>query len=909
MVTLREPAEPAEEEETSPVRVVGRLLAVLIVVVVVVAAVGTVAVGGLLAWVTARSQPQVSGTLQVPGLAAPVDVIRDGTGIAHIYADTPDDLFFAQGFVHASERMWQMEVFRHIGAGRLSELFGASEIDTDRFIRTLGWRRAAERDLAALDAGTVRVLARYADGVNAWLAQSGGQKNLAFVVTGLQAGKGGGLGGYDPEPWAPLDTVTFGKLQAWSLGGNYDAELFRLLADARLGDPALTDVLVPAYPDGAPTITTTTDLVAGPAAAVPAAPSVATAGPAARVPAAPSVATAGPGAASTLDDRASAGFGRLAEIGDGIAALAGFDAGSSALGHPGVGSNNWVVAPAKSATGHALLANDPHLGVQMPSIWYMNALHCRVVSTACPYDVAGVSFASAPGVILGHNARIAWGATNTGPDVQDLFVETPDPANPANYLYKGASIPFETREETIAVAGGDPVTITVRATVHGPILNDVVPDLADTGRLYAFRWTALAEADGAIGAFVKVNVATSFDEFRAAFRDYVAPAQNFVYADIDGNIGLQIPGRIPVRPAGDDGRRPVDGSSGAHDWTGYVPFAELPALYNPPDGLIVTANNNPVDGDYPYHLGSEWDPGWRATRIRQLLDGAAADGGVTPADLSAIQSDTRLLRADDLVPALVAAQPSTADGREVRRLIDAWRGTCDLDSAGCAAYEVAEWRLTRAVMDPWLGTLAPMYLGSDPSRQAIRAIVADAASPFWDDPGTPEVETRASRLNAALDAAGADLRGALGDPGRWVWARVHTTTFREQTLGSSGIGLLEGLFNAGPYGVPGTSDAVNNGNTSLGAWYPDPDEPGATPGTLFDAFTMTNHPSYRLAVEMAPDRLDAARIVISTGQGGNPGGRHYSDLIDDWITGRTVALPFTTDAVEAGELTRLVLQP
>ncbi len=887
-------------------RIVGRLLAVLLVVVLVAAVAGALAVGGMLAWVSARSQPQAAGTLHVPGLAGSVEVIRDGTGIAHIYADSPDDLFFAQGFVHASERMWQMEVFRHIGAGRVSELFGESQLDTDRFVRTLGWRRAAERDLAALDAGTVRVLQRYADGVNAWIAQSGGQRNLAFVVAGLQAGKDGGLGGYDPEPWTPLDTVTFGKLQAWSLGGNYDAELFRLLADARLGDPALTDLLVPGYPDGAPTITTTDELLGTPDGAEVAEAQAAGAQDAGAR-AQPAATSAGSSAA--LDGRVAAGFGRLAAIGDGIGALAGFDAGGPALGHPGVGSNNWVVAPAKSATGRALLANDPHLGVQLPSIWYMNALHCRTVSAACPYDVAGVSFPSAPGVILGHNARIAWGATNTGPDVQDLFVETPDPANPANYLYRGESIPFETRTETIAVAGGDPVTLTVRETVHGPVLSDVVPDLADTGKLYAFRWTALAEPDGLMGAFLKVDVAASFDDFRAAFRDYVAPAQNFVYADVDGNIGLQVPGRVPVRPAGDDGRRPVDGASGEHDWTGYVPYDELPALYNPPDGLIVTANNNPVDAAYPYHLGNEWDPGWRATRIRELLDAAAADGGVTQADLSRIQLDTRLLRAADLVPTLVAAEPATADGREVRRLIDGWNRSCDRDSAGCAAYEVAEWRLMRAVLDPWLGTLAPMYLGSDPSRQAIRDIVADEASPFWDDPGTPEVETRARRLAAALDDAGAELRSALGDPARWVWARVHTATFREQTLGRSGIGILEGLFNAGPYGVPGTSDAVNNGNTSLGAWYPDPDEPGATPGTLFDAFSMTNHPSYRLAVEMAPDRLDAARIVISTGQGGNPGGRHYSDLIDDWITGRSVDLPFTRDAVEARESTRLVLQP
>ncbi len=460
----------------------------------------------------------------------------------------------------------------------------------------------------------------------------------------------------------------------------------------------------------------------------------------------------------------------------------------------------------------------------------MNALHCRIVSSTCPYDVAGVSFPSAPGVVLGHNARIAWGVTNTGPDVQDLFVETPDPANPANYLYKGASVPFETREETIAVAGGDPVTITVRSTAHGPILNDVVPELADTNVLYAFRWTALTETDGALGAFLKIDAASTFAELRDALRSYVAPAQNFVYADLDGNIGYQIPGRIPLRPQGDDGRRPVDGSSGDHDWTGYVPFDELPTLYNPPDGLIVTANNNPVDAAYPYHLGSEWDAGWRAARIRELLDAAAADGGVTQADLSAIQNDVRLLRADEVIPALLAASPATTDGREVQRLISGWNGACDLDSRGCSAYEVTEWRLLRALFDPWLGTLAPMYVGSDPSRLALRAAVAVPGSPFWDDPGTPAVETRNGRLAAALDDAGAELRGAIGDPSRWAWARVHTTTFREQTLGKSGIGILEGMFNAGPYGIPGTSDAVNNGNLSLGAWYPGPGRAGRHAG-------------------------------------------------------------------------------
>lgn len=884
-------------------RIVGRLLAVLLVLVLVVAVAVAATVGGLLAWVSARSQAPVAGSIDVGRLDATVEVIRDQAGIAHLYAATPGDLFFAQGFVHASERLWQMEVVRHVGAGRVAELFGSSEVDTDRFIRTLGLRQAAERDLAALDETTIAALERYAAGVNAWIERSRGSRGLAFVVAGALSGRGGGLGGYDPEPWTPLDTVTFGKLQGWALGGNYDAELFRLLADDWLGDPALTDLLVPSYPAGAPTITTSEDLVPGsPAGSSPNAAPSATPAAGSRVAAAPADPAAEPHPAR------SAGFARLAALGDRIATLAGFDGAGGGLGHPGLGSNNWVVGPARSATGHALLANDPHLGVQLPNVWFMNGLHCRPVSAACPYDVAGVSFPGAPGVVLGHNGRIAWGATNTGPDVQDLFVETVDPADPASYLHRGASHPFETRRETIRVAGAEPVTMTVRSTVHGPVVNDVVPELAGAAELYAFRWTALVEADGILGAFLAVNTAGSFREFREAFRDYVAPAQSFVYADVEGNIGLVIPGRIPIRPPGGDGTRPVDGASGEHDWAGYVPYDEMPALYNPPAGVIVTANNRPVDDAYPHHVGTEFDAGWRATRILERLEAAAAAGGVRRDDLEAIQNDTRLLRADDLVPALLAAVPATADGEAVRARIAGWDGFCGVDSRGCAAYEVAEWRLLRSLFDPWLGTLVRDYVGTEPSRLALRAAVADPAHPFWDDPATPGPETREGRLAAALDDAGAELRRALGDPARWTWARVHTTTFAEPTLGSSGIGPLEAYFNAGPVSVPGTADAVNNSDVSFRDWYPDPDEEGAVPGSLGDAFRVANHPSYRLAIEMAPGTLDAARIVISTGQSGNPGNRHVRDLVGAWLTGRTVPLPFSREAVEAREASRLVLR-
>ena len=875
-------------------RVLGRLLAVLLVVVLI----AVIAAGGVLTWVGARALPQTSGTLHVAGLGAPVTVYRDAAGVAQIVADSPDDLFFAQGFVHASERMWQMEVFRHIGSGRLAELFGKSQLDTDRFIRTLGWRQAAERDLAAAPADVRRALDRYAAGVNAWIAEQHGKMPLAFVVAGLQSGAGGGLGGYTPEPWQPVDSVVFGKVQAWSLGGNLDAEIFRILSDARLGNPALTDALAPALGTNGPVIVPTG--AAGSFGAGSKLPPAGVTG--------PGTAAAAPAAVSTsVTPAAATGLLRLDAIASGIGALAGFGTADTAFGHPGVGSNDWVVAPSKSATGHALLANDPHLGIQMPSIWYMNGLHCRSVSAACPYDVEGVSFPGVPAVILGHNARIAWGVTNVGPDVEDLFIETPDPKNAANYLYKGVSQPFITRQETIKVAGGDPVTITVRESVHGPILSDVNADLKATGTLYALRWAATAEPDGLLESFFRLDTAGSFDEFRAALRTYGAPAQNFVYADVEGNIGYQMPGRIPVRPKGDLGDRPVDGASGAHDWTGWIPFDDLPGFFNPPDGIIVTANNAAVDARYPYFIGRDWDPGWRATRIRQLLDEAAKNGGVTLADLSRIQTDTRVLRADDVIPALLAARPTTADGRVVQDLIRSWDRRCDIDSRGCSAYEVTEWRLMRAVFDPWLGVLAPRYVGSDQSKVALRAFLADPKAVFWDDPSTPAVETLDGRLAGALDAAGSDLRAALGDPSRWAWGRLHRTTFREQTLGTSGIGPLEAYFDMGPYGAPGTSDAVNNITTTLGAWYPDPKDPNAKPGTLFDAFAASTIPSYRLTIDMG--NLNGARIIQTTGQSGNPLDRHYGDLIGDWLAGRTVPFPFTPDAVRGGAATTLILAP
>ncbi len=795
-------------------RAAGSLAWGLVKLVAIAVSLVIVAITVLGAVTTQRGWPETTGTLAVAGLDAPATVIRDAHGIIQITADTQHDLFLAQGYVHAQERMWQMEISRRIGAGRLSELFGKSQVATDRYIRTLGWRIAAQRDLDALSVQSRAVLQAYADGVNAWIREHNGRLSTPFVVSGVLSGRYD-IGGYELEPWTPLDTATWQKVQAWSLGGNVDSEIFRLLADARLGDPERTNQLFPAYEASAPVITPSDAMGDGSAGPEPAP------GTALAKPVATAAAAAVPGPATGLatgpaltDDHEAAlvGLGNRASA---IAALAGFDAGGGLVGDHGVGSNNWVVSGARTASGKPILANDPHLGFAMPSIWIMNGLHCRTVGSACPWNVVGVTFPGAPAVILGHNERIAWGATNVNPDTQDLFLETVDPANPANYLHQGASVPFEVRHETITVAGGTTVELDVRSTRHGVVLSDVDERLAD-GPVLAMRWTTTAEVDLAVETFLKVDVATSFDEFRAAFDGYGSPSQNFIYADVDGNIGYVLPGLIPIRdkagvvvegcpgatPNTDcsifirwaTGERVRDGADGRHEWTGYIPRDELPWQLNPASGQIVSANNAPVDDRYGSWLGNEFDPGYRAARISERL-AALEDGAATAEDMRAIQMDTYLGRADRVIPAMVALVPTpgTEDGRALWRAITRWDRQCGVESAGCAAYVAVELALMRAIFDDELGPLAREYVGSTMSWEALVQVLGDRSSPWWLTSGATAGSGPAPSaiLSGAIDQAAAALRRVYGEPAGWTWGRLHQVKFGESTLGTSGRRFAE----------------------------------------------------------------------------------------------------------------------
>ena len=869
-----------------------------LVVLFAVVLIALIAVIGLLAVVTARALPQASGTIRLPGLSAPVTVVRDDAGIAHITADSTRDLFFAQGYVHASERMWQMEVWRHISAGRLAELFGESQVDTDRFIRTLGWRASAQRDLDATGEAARAVLDAYTAGVNAWLDGHRDSLGLAFIASGAA-----------PEPWTDLDSVAWGKVQAWNLAGNFDTEVFRYLADVALGDPARTDQLFPAYREDAPVITPSGLVGSGGAGALRG--GVASGLPhsgSGRKPARGSADTAGKsGAAPALESVQASAWRSVASLGSRALRLAGLDAADGLTANHGIGSNNWVVAPALSVTGGALLANDPHLGISMPSVWYVNGLHCRTVDDRCPYDVAGVSFPGVPGVVLGHNARIAWGATNVDPDVQDLVIEAVDPADPNRYFHDGQSLPFEVHREEIKVKGGHTVAIDVRSTVHGPILNGV-DDRLSGAPLMALRWSATIGPDRTVEAVLGLNTAANFDDFRASLSLYGAPAQNFVYADIDGHIGYQLPGYIPIRsnPA-DHGDRPVRGDDGSGEWTGRIAFEDLPWQLDPEPGWIVSANNAAVDGDYPYFIAQEWDPGYRAERIIDLLS-AYGDDGLGVDELRQVQVDGAPLRARDIVPLLRHAAPTTQDGATIAARIASWDGACEVGSMGCAAWSAWEYRVLRDLFDDDLGVLARDYLDGPFAWVVLGRLLEDPFNAWWDDTSTPDVVEHGPDIVArAMDEAGSELRSSIGSPDRWSWGRLHTATFREATLGHSGIGPLEWYFNDGPYAVPGIAGAINNTHGHYSDAYPDPGDPGYQPVGIDHVFDTTNLPSYRLTIDMSD--LDGGRIVITTGQAGNPFDRHYNDQIDMWRHGGMVPLPFTAQAIQRAAAATLTLAP
>jgi penicillin amidase len=785
---------------------------VLLVLALILAAVGT--------WFVRRPWPKVKGEESISGISAPVEIVRDEWGVPHIYAQNEYDLLFAQGYVHAQDRLWQMEFNRRVGAGTLSAILGESTLGIDRFMRTLGLRRAAERDLATSDPETRTLLQAYADGINAYVESHRNRLPLEFTILGV-----------DPEPWTPVDTLNWAGVMSLQLGREYPMELLRAQLIATLGETA-TQQLLPPYPEDAPVI-------------IP---------PEAR-------------SYAWLRDRDISSEDGLASV----------------LGEPAtfLGSNNWVVHGSRTATGKPLLADDTHLGLDMPSIWYENGLH------GGRFDSVGYSFPGAPLVIIGHNGRIAWGVTNLGPDVQDLYIEKlDDPAHPTQYQFKGKWLDLEIIYETIEVKGQDPETLNVLATHHGPIVNRVVGDLALAEPL-ALQWTALA-GNRIFHSVMHINLATNWQEFRQALSFWDAPSQNFIYADVEGNIGYQSPGKIPIRAPGHQGLLPVPGWTGEYEWQGTIPFDQLPNVFNPPTGFIATANNKTVPDDYPYHIAYYWASGFRAQRITDLL---AADNSLTIEDVRDIHAQTYSLPAEALRPYLLAIEPESKLQAQALEMAEAWDLYLEADRTGASVYQTWYWFLVQNTLRDELGDdLLPSYLNSYHMLMMLE-LMPQADSPWFDDKTTPQIETRDDIAGRSLADAVDWLSNELGkDPQEWEWGRLHTKTFIHQPLGQSGIGLLENLFNSKT--IPARGDGYTVDAASF-----DYNQP----------FEMGAGVSQRYIADLS--NLDNSRIVHTTGQSGQLFHPNRDDMIPLWQNIEYHAMPFSRDAVEANAKAILTLTP
>ena len=859
--------DPASDAPPRPARrSLGRRIGIIAFSVVAGLTVIALIAAGVVVWTIQRSFPQLDGTVAVAGLDAEVTVHRDALGIPTIVAGDSHDLFYAQGYVHAQDRFWEMDFRRHVTSGRLSELFGASQLPTDTFLRTLGWHHVAEEEVAALDDTTRGYYEAYADGVNAYLADhDGADVSLEYAILGMQNSS------YEIEPWTPADSVAWLKAMAWDLRGNVEEETERAILAQTLSPEQIAE-LYPGYPyDTNPVIV-------------------------------PEITTDAP-APAPGDDPAAVPTASVAwkEVGSVV------EAASALLGGvgEGIGSNSWVVSGALTESGLPLLSNDPHLGAALPSVWHQVGLRCRTVSEDCPFDVAGFGFSGVPGVVIGHNAQIAWGFTNLTADVTDLYLEKIDGDA---YWRDGALVPLQTRTETFRVAGGEDVTLEVRSTVHGPIVSGLTDGFtavasdpytgstdaaspAPTGPAgeyaVALRWTALDPGTTASAIFA-LNRAQDFAQFRHAATLFDVPAQNLVYADRDGNIGYQAPGRLPLRGTG-DGTMPQPGWDSAYDWTGFIPFDDLPVSYNPASGYIVTANNPLVGQDYPYFLGSDFDYGWRAARITDLLERAIAGGKLTADDMSAVQADQEFWIGKRLVAAYADITLEDADAQRSLDLLDSWDAQNTPDSPAAAFANVLWDELAQDLFarrdDP-----APL---SDQARLflVVDTLLDEPGSPWWTNDRL-DVSGQSEMLQRAATDAYARLVALQGDnPDAWNWGDLHAITLTSDTFGSSGIAPIEWLFNRGPFPVGGGSAVVD-----ATGWY------------LGDgSFATHTVPSMRMTVDLSD--IDASRWNHLTGTSGHAFHPNYYDQFADWQQQRQTPWLFTREKVADAATNTLVLTP
>lgn len=793
----------------------------------VVLTLAIVAVAGAILsyYLITRSFPQTDGTVAVVGLDQEVHLYRDAYGVPHIVAQSEEDAYFAVGFVHAQDRLWQMELIRRAGMGRLAEIVGEPALKIDRMFRTLGLWKHAHMLSAQLDAQSRKLLERYAAGVNTFIASQKGKYPIEFDVLNLT-----------PAPWHVEHSIMISRLMGWEL--NHARWVDVLLAELveRFGEAKAAEIF-PSWDDDAPLIIP--DKLRG------------------------------RGIATALEPLLEADA-----------------AYRSLLGAPGFsgGSNAWVVSGSKSVTGKPMLANDPHLILTSPARWY--ELHV----VAPGLDVAGASLAGVPFVVIGRNRNIAWGVTNAMADDEDFYIEEVDSLeHPTRYRYNNEWWPIQREVDTILVKGGDPVVLTIYRTHRGPIVNRFEPTAQFAEHLISMRWTG-HEVSNEAKAFYLINKATNWKEFRDALRHFGLPAQNFVYADVDGNIGYRTGGLLPVRKEKGP-TLPYPGSTDEFDWKGFVPFERMPELVNPPEGFIATANNKILSDAYPYHISHHWEPPWRAERINELL---RSQDKFSVHDFQRMQADVESPHAKEVVPLILQAYEKddsvSHETAEALTYLRNWDYRMKQDDVATSVFQSFFLNVVRNTFRDEMGErLAALYdtLASIPLTVTTR-LLKEGTSSWFDNISTPQRETRDDIIRQSFDGALNDLKMLLGgELKEWQWGRLHKVEFNHLF---SEVAVLRSIFNVGPFQTPGSHSTIWKGDFRL-------------------ARPFINHvgPSTRQIFDLADP--NNTRAVTPPGQSGQLYHRHHKDQITLWLESAYRTMPMDREQFERTASHHLVLRP
>ncbi|MCJ7512062.1 MAG: penicillin acylase family protein [Anaerolineales bacterium] len=772
-----------------------------------------------LTFLSRRRLPLIEGEIRLAGLHSPVEVIRDRWGVPHLFADDPHDAFFAQGVVHAQDRLWQMELNRRTANGRLSELFGEISLDTDRAVRTFGFRRLGEADWQAAGADLRSVLEAYAEGVNATLACSAARMPIEFTLLGCH-----------PEPWTPIDSLAFSRVMIWQLSHAWYGEILRAKLIEAVGEeraaaweihPPLGNPII--LPEGIE-------------------------------------------------------FNRLGEDGR-------LTAGRGPFLHRGLGSNNWAVAGWKTDTGMPYLCNDMHLPLGVPSLWY------EVHLMAQGMNVSGVSIPGMPLVLVGHTDHIAWGITLAYTDCEDLYAEEFDPEIQGRYRFGEGWRQADIIPEPIGVKGrDDPHIEEVVVTHHGPVISDVV---GHPEKRLAVQSMALRPCP-AVEGWHRLNLARGWDDFVEAARLIEAPQLSVAYADTEGNTGLWVTGKVPVRAAG-KGMVPAPGWSADHEWIGEVPFEAMPHALNPQRGFVATSNDRLVPDDYPHFLGSVWMNGYRNRRISEVLSSKDVLG---VEDFRRLHVDFTCPPALEFVRSLEGLTPTSEEAELALELLRGWDGVLSADCTAGTVYEVTRYHLVRNLLEPAVGerlTLQLMGQGFHPLLMPANEFLGhdtaatlrllEAPESWW----MTQAGGRQAVLEKSLKQAVLWLRQTLGAaPSGWGWGKIHRAVFPHA------MGLqkpLDRVFNRGPFPIGGDADT--------------PCQTAFNPALPYDNTSWA--PGFRQIVDLSD--LSKSLIIHPPGQSGQLGSRHYDDLASLWIRGEYHPMLWTRAQIEGEAEGHLHLTP